>query len=408
MKIILGGKRGGVAIVDKKFYTVLNKIKWHMTEDGYAKATINGKSKYMHRFILKYTGKMVVDHINRNKLDNRESNLRLVTRYQNGQNQSKRQNSTSKYNGVYIRKGKYCASITHNRKKVHLGTFKDEKEAAYAYDLYVVTNNMSNELNFPNRKKLDSTPNGTKGPQSSIYRGVQKKHNKFRAEIKVNNKSTILLVTSNEVDAAKAYDKEVVRLGLSRKLNFPQDYPDFTPIKPVKTLCEVVNDTTVRLLLGTHEQIVTISLNDYDRVKYNKCNITEGYVRIKVDSISYKLHRYLLDCTDESIYVDHINNNPLDNTRDNLRLSNPLLNSQNRSKRKGSSLYLGVRKSYGSWASCVMNNGKQYYIGTCKDEQFIARKRDLFIMDKFPGSHYKLNFEWTEEDKAEWKVKLNM
>ena len=40
-------------------------------------------------------------------------------------------------------------------------------------------------------------------------------------------------------------------------------------------------------------------------------------------------------------------------------------------------------------------------------EEYAARNRDLFIMFKLPDSHYKLNFEWSEQDKNEWKIKLN-
>lgn len=63
-------------------------------------------------------------------------NCRIVTRQQNSCNKRPNKRSSSAYKGVYWRKdiGKWAAGIRHNRKKVHLGSFADEIEAAFAYD----------------------------------------------------------------------------------------------------------------------------------------------------------------------------------------------------------------------------------------------------------------------------------
>ena len=86
--------KGRVAIVDDDQYDELNKYKWFATGDGYAARRItkdNGKegSVRMHRQITNqwnYNGEIVVDHINRDKCDNRKSNLRLVTHAENAEN----------------------------------------------------------------------------------------------------------------------------------------------------------------------------------------------------------------------------------------------------------------------------------------------------------------------------------
>jgi len=102
---------------------------------------INGKCKtiYMHRVILErmgYTDFEETDHKERDKLDNRRSNLRPVTHKQNSCNKDSYKNSTSKYKGVswYKRDKKWPTQIMVNGKIMFLGLFDDEKEAARAYN----------------------------------------------------------------------------------------------------------------------------------------------------------------------------------------------------------------------------------------------------------------------------------
>ena len=75
-----------------------------------------------------------IDHINRNKTDNRIANLREVTNKQNQQNASKRSDNTSGHPGVswYKRDSKWQARIKHNQKDTHLGYFENLEEAIAA------------------------------------------------------------------------------------------------------------------------------------------------------------------------------------------------------------------------------------------------------------------------------------
>lgn len=83
----------------------------------------------------------IVDHINRDKLDNRKCNLRLVTPQQNSINCSKRSKATSNYKGVswWTAKGRWKAYIANPAKgvgsaEVYLGMYHNEHEAAAAYN----------------------------------------------------------------------------------------------------------------------------------------------------------------------------------------------------------------------------------------------------------------------------------
>ena len=113
---------------DLEDYDKIKNYTWRKGKRGYAYAIINNKYIYMHKYLTDYN---MTDHINRNKLDNRKENLRETTNFQNLKNQSKKKNSKNNYIGVsWNEKGKnWRATITYNRKKIHLGYKKNEEEA---------------------------------------------------------------------------------------------------------------------------------------------------------------------------------------------------------------------------------------------------------------------------------------
>lgn len=130
---------GQIALVDDCDYEAVSKFKWHANRAGegratYATAHCKGKTIQMHNLIIDRQPGMVTDHINGNALDNRKENLRLVTHSQNAINRKKK-GSSSKYKGVhrYYDHG-WRACIQHQGKRVNIGVFRDEVEAALAYD----------------------------------------------------------------------------------------------------------------------------------------------------------------------------------------------------------------------------------------------------------------------------------
>lgn len=76
-----------------------------------------------------------VDHINRDRSDNRLENLRVVTREQNQQNTGRARNNTTGVRGVsFIRsQQRYRASIGFDGRRVIIGQFRTLEEAAAAY-----------------------------------------------------------------------------------------------------------------------------------------------------------------------------------------------------------------------------------------------------------------------------------
>ncbi len=90
----------------------------------------------MHRLIMNAPAGLVVDHIDGNSLNNRKTNLRICTQAQNIHNSRPRRNRSSKYKGVFWNKvnKKWSVSIRKGDKRIYLGGFDDEIEAALAYD----------------------------------------------------------------------------------------------------------------------------------------------------------------------------------------------------------------------------------------------------------------------------------
>jgi hypothetical protein len=75
-----------------------------------------------------------VDHINRVRGDNRIANLRLATRAENLQNRNLSKNNTSGHEGVKWngRVGKWYAQISHNKERMHLGSYSNIEDAIAA------------------------------------------------------------------------------------------------------------------------------------------------------------------------------------------------------------------------------------------------------------------------------------
>jgi hypothetical protein len=95
------------------------------------------KMMHMHQVILEVPKGMVVDHINNDGMDNRSANLRAATRAQNSRNRKKfPRPCSSKYKGVWWHKNalKWQAEVMFEKKRIYLGYFKNEIDAAKAYD----------------------------------------------------------------------------------------------------------------------------------------------------------------------------------------------------------------------------------------------------------------------------------
>lgn len=130
-----------VAIIDIEDVDKCKNYKWGINNNGYA--VNNTNHILLHRFILNINESskdLVCDHINRNRLDNRKSNLRIITKSENCFNRSNVKGYYKLYNG------KFQAIIKKNGNTINLGVFNTEDSAKIARN--IAENKLFNNIKY--------------------------------------------------------------------------------------------------------------------------------------------------------------------------------------------------------------------------------------------------------------------
>jgi hypothetical protein len=333
-------------------------------------------------------------------------NLRIVTSAQNSRNKRKKENCTSDLIGVFYdkRTKKYNSHITLNGNTKRLGHFESEMKAGMVRDAYIVQNNFINEgfpLNFKDKEEELKTYDITKKQKTSNFKNVAKLHNYYISVITVQYKKIFSYISKNEIECAKKYDEFVVNNNLYKKLNFPDEYPDFNPSRPIKTFKIDIDCKKCKIKLNQEKETI-IDIDSYEKIKYYKLSFTKKQngnyesVSIKIDKKNYILSRYLMNETNPKILIDHIDNNPLNNCLNNLRHSDNQKNNENKKKRKtqNTTNYVSVVKIGKKFKTQIKNQTFRYR-KTHLTEEYAARDRDLQYLKRLPDSHYKIYFDWS-------------
>ena len=229
--IQLRGKRGGVTLVDDSDYAWLNQWKWKHAMDGYAKRNFTfdrvQKTIKMQHLILfgpaliesieshnkiktEFKGKMV-DHRNRNRLDNQRDNLRITTPLYNALNSKINNKNTSGYKGVSLDRRKWRASFRVYKTCNSIYGFLTAEDAARAY------NAMCFEQ-YHDYSLLNIIPGYS--PEESIimpHLPPHKTKKEFESKIKYNGVEYYLGVFETAIQAAQAYCSKCEELGLTYK-----------------------------------------------------------------------------------------------------------------------------------------------------------------------------------------------
>ena len=224
--------KGQTALVDDIDFQRLPPGKWY-SSNGYAAKRIGGRKDgriiLLHRFVMNVLDNPTVqiDHINGVRADCRRANLRKCTHLENCRNKSGRTKNKYKCVSWDKKSQRWETYIGMNGKKIGLGYFDDQDEAARFYNIkakqffgeFAKFNDvvpMFPETNEPPKKIIHR--NNTSG-----YRGVIRYGKGWAAQFESNRKTTLIKGFSTPEDAAMEYDIRAKELhGDRAKLNFKQ------------------------------------------------------------------------------------------------------------------------------------------------------------------------------------------
>lgn len=128
--ILASGAETIISEIDFEF-VLTSRQSWILNAWGYI-TRHNKKREYLHKLIAQRMGlntNDIIDHINRNKVDNSRPNLRESTPSLNRLNSKIQSNNTSGIAGISFHNGRYKVGIG---KSIYLGCFENKEDAIAA------------------------------------------------------------------------------------------------------------------------------------------------------------------------------------------------------------------------------------------------------------------------------------
>jgi len=376
------------------------KYTWCLDGNKYASTRMNRRVVRMHKIVC--SGKLV-DHIDKNKTNNTEINLRSTTQSINTQNSTRSKTYTSKYRGVYFHKKDKVYEV--NVRGKYIGRCQAEISAAYAYNEYLLQHYSKDAEFLKTMNKVDR-PKDYRGPQyklktrQDLPKGVVYYPNrKYKYRVRINYKSYIspykYFATKEEAiqqaaeirkEYQEKWEKEIDSLPITRN-------NEGVAVIRSKKWKENLDDTSKKL----QEFLVDDDLW-YELMKFTWFSTGKYAHGTDEKCKGVRMHRYIMNCDElhENYNVDHRNGNGLDNRRSNLRLfhKNDPIHVHNQKKKSGcSSVFKGVsyHKESKSWASQINYNHKVYSYKKFSSQIEAARFYDEKAIELY-GKEATLNF----------------
>lgn len=401
-KIPLKNRNGNIvdyAIIDPELFELLSRFKWYISK-GYATSYID-KDITMHRFLMGPlpSKKYIIDHINTNKLDNREENLRFATHAQNIQNKIIEKDTTSKYIGVFYNKDtqKFHVQCKH----IYFKMFNDEIEAAKTYDkaAYILfgKNARTNGLiNYEEVENLTIEDLKAKKVERDLPNHITYEQNKYRVSIYYNKKKYSKFGFETIEDALIKRDEFYREIEKIKE----QEKQDFLNKEITR------NNDGVAIIKIKDVEILVDDDKWHELKRYKWSLLNKKYVNTQINGKFVLMHKYLLNLNDDTYYdvIDHINRNPLDNRLINLRVATYAQNSQNRDPSMNKlSKFMGVTPDRRNeereikWIAKISIEKTTTHIGSYKTEIEAAVAYNIKAREIYGPNAYTNNIENEEE-----------
>lgn len=308
---------------------------WYINDNGFV--TLDSKKHpdiYLHEYIMNETDpNVIVYHIDGNKLNNRKSNLSRITNTKCNQYEITD-------DGVigYTRKGEMFYFDREDLPRVAKHNWNINSDG-YVYTHICIDNN--------------------KRATVSLSRYLL---NVF------NRNMTVYYVDGNPLNNHKS---NLERKRVARGPGGPNQFA-------IADDCVIGRTAKGDVFYFDKEDIHKVTAHTW-------CLSRQGYVVSTVYDDSgrtkkLRLHRYLMDEIDPNIFIDHIDGNPLNNRKSNLRRTTPAQNAQNHKMSKANTsgangVYWNKRNK--RWCALISINSKLTYLGyfDTKEEAIQARKK---------------------------------
>ncbi len=370
---------------------------------------INNKQMNLSHFIFgKPKNDNVIDHINNNALDNRIKNLQEVSKSHNSQNRKKMSsNASSKYIGVcYSKRDNKWQSNCSGK---NLGLFKDEIDAAKMYDKYVLvkygenasTNNLINyeevkdltvEDIKPSKKERELPLNIYKSQTNLYFAKITYNKKQYLSECKINLEEAINDLKNIKEEIKKIKEEE-------------------EKIHNNKEITRNSNGEAVINIFNKNKEKIAETIVDEELwYKLSKFGwyLSKKYIQASINCKVTMLHRYIMNCPDDKI-IDHIDNNPLNNKKENLRIATLIENSYNSEKStKTKNTYKGVYTMKNSirYRTSIRKDNKDYYLGTYDTELQAAVAYNLKATELFGAFAYQNKLDLDNETYEKYKLEI--
>lgn len=163
-----------------------------------------------------------------------------------------------------------------------------------------------------------------------------------------------------------------------------------------------MSEVPLRNRAGAVVAVAIVDEEDLERVDASgPWHLSKGYVQhtqnVGGHTVAVQLHRYILGLGPDDPMVDHVDRDPLNCRRSNLRLATAVQNAQNRSSRghaDNTSGYRGVTwvKSRGRWQAQCQVNKKHHHLG-----YFSSAEEANAVVVAFRSTHAPYSAEVLED-----------